>query len=300
MPGAELYGEFTDESLIKSELEALREMAHEQDGMKRDIILRAASKLEEKYDSDLTVISARLQAILCRDKTKHGKKEYLIVSKAYIIDILPDQYKRSYAITPENDDTPVDALEEFILRAADVAKSISSLCNSTLRDIQALRRSKDEHDVETYEAIVEAAKYVISHEFHEKVMAEMKIKLSTIRHVDDLVEMVKHLQAEAATCGKLADKRHKFSTAVKILLKMVFTFRSYDHIASTLSNQRRYGGKWLSSINRDPELARFLKIIECPQCHFGFERWMEQTRTNMDAGLEPPPPDAVFCAAEIR
>ena len=287
-----------DDVIIRIEMAELEAMAEEQDSRKRDLVLAAAEKLAEKYAGDTTVVSAKLQALLSNDRRIGDRKIYGTVSKSYISDILPPEYKRAYAVPEPRDDTPLNAMEEMLARAADLAKSIGVIMQDTLTELQDLRQSGRPGDFELYEKAIASATEIMTHEFHAKMMEDLRRQLSTIGQLGDFVAFLKNMEVEVAALRRLADKRHKFSTAAKILLRMVFTFRSYDHVASTLSDARRYGGKWLSAINRDPELSRFLKSVRCPHCKFDFEKWIEKAKLAQECGIDMPPIDSTYCEAE--
>ena len=285
----------SDDVIIRIEIDGLTSLADEHNSQKRDLILAAADKLAAKYAADKTVVSAKLQAILSADRTVRNRKIYAIASKSYISDILPAAYKRPYATPEPLDNTPVNAMEEWVARAADLAKSISGIMSGTLDELQELRRSGDPADRKLYKLAEAATAEVMTHSYHARLIADLHRELSAIRDLDGYISHLKNMEVEVASLRKLADRRHKFSTAAKILLKMVFTFRSYDHVASTLSDARRYGGKWLSAINRDPALAAFLRIVRCPNCLFNFERWIERARIAQECGIDMPLIDDTYC-----
>ena len=137
-----------DDVIIRIEMAELESMAEEQDSRKRDLVLAAAEKLAEKYAGDTTVVSAKLQALLSNDRRIGDRKIYGTVSKSYISDILPAEYKRAYAVLEPRDDTPLNAMEEMLARAADLAKSIGVIMQDTLTELQDLRQSGRPGDFE--------------------------------------------------------------------------------------------------------------------------------------------------------
>ena len=158
------------------------------------------------------------------------------------------------------------------------------------REIQEVRQN----DPDTYDALQVAFADMCKHENIARMIETMKTQLSKIRHLAGLVDFAKMLDADAQALKNLLDKRQKYSTAVKILLRMAFFYRSFDHIAKILT-ERKYGGKWLSAIKTDPDLDRLLSKIQCPCCGFSFEKWLEKAKECERRGLEMPPISAEFC-----
>ena len=288
----------TDDAIIRTELKELRELASNAKDAKRRLILAAAYKLAEKYKDDTSVVANKLTALIARDRVKKDKftgeilgNEYSIVSKAYVYDILPNDYKRSYSTTQaEYDQHPTNLFEECLTHMAEISKTMSTVLSDLIRDLPALRTKEPEQ----YDQIKTEFEEITRHENIQNILDHLKKQLSSIRHLEDFVKILKTLDAEANSVKNLLDRRQKYSTAVKILLRMAFYYRSYDHIAKTLSG-KKYGGKWLAAVQADTELTRLISKIQCPCCNFSFESWLEQARENEKRGLEMPAVSEKFC-----
>lgn len=286
-----------DNVIIKFELEQLTELAKDQEEVKRKLILAAAEKLAtEKYNDNQKVIASKLQALLCKEiPARDGNPAiYAKVSKSYLYDVLPIQYKHEKKKQVKQDDTPENLFEEFLTRGVDICKDLSTVLNESLNSVQALRKSDDKKDQKLYKEIKSDWEDFVRHDTLIKNFEKLQKELSDIGQVDDFINFIKLIEAEVISIKKLADKRQKFSTATKILLKMVFTIRSHDYLAKTLTGNK-YGGKWLSAIEKDEELQRFLGMIKCPKCNFNFEQWIEKAKQCERMGIAVPEIDDKFC-----
>lgn len=92
------YTGIPDSNIIYDELVALDRAAESQHAAKRAIILAAAHKLGKKYNDNKSIVGARLAKLIATDnRTPDGDvKVYARVSRAWMYDVLPDEYKRGY------------------------------------------------------------------------------------------------------------------------------------------------------------------------------------------------------------
>ena len=289
-----MYNE-TDDATIRNELKELRELVDTSKDAKRRLILAAAEKLAEKYKADTSVVAGKLQTLIAKDRVKKNRHtgevlgmDYALVSKGYVYNLLPKAYKREYAEKDTSDAEPINLFEECLTHMASISKNMTTVLNDLIRDLPAMR------DTEEYARIQTDFTEITKHENVQSVIEHLRKQMSTIRHLGDFAEILKTIDAEVASVKNLLDKRQKYSTAVKILLRMAFYYRSYDHIAKTLSG-KKYGGKWLAAVQSDSELNRLISKIQCPCCNFSFESWLEQAKENERRGLEMPAITEQFC-----
>ena len=299
----ETYSEYdgiNDDVLIRSEIEKIDDLINAQEKTKRELIISAADKLAMKYQDDQTVICAKLQGILCRDKiTKNADGEiissvYARASKQYVREILPEKYKRTYktrndsaSTGPENDDTPANEIEEALAWMAEIYENAASVAKSNLADLQELRNSDSSDDHLLYKEMSDTFREIISHANMVKTFKFMQKQIAEIRDMKEFVLFLKDLNTSVKSTKNLNDKRQKFSTAMKMHLQIMFVTESYDHVASKLTG-KPHGAKWLSKIDRDGAIKKLNEILKCPNCGLNANKWIEKAKENQNACIDLP------------
>ena len=282
------YSSVNDSVLIRSELQELADIESSVIGRKKDIILQAADKLAMKYVDNPTVVSTKLKAILSKDITvmENGKAKttYARISPQYIMDVLPAKYKQANSRRDEKkDDTPTNLFEEALTLMAECLDVASATTKNMLKTVQKIRTD----DPKLYNEIKSDFETLACSEGVAELRRSLAKEVSHLRNITDFVEFQKHILATLKSLQSLQDPRQKFSTAAKLNLKILFITDSYDHLAAQLTGNK-YGGKWLSMIDRDKILDRFQKLIECPNCLFDGSRWIEAAKHSQQEGLDIP------------
>ena len=268
---------------------------------KNKIILTAAQKLADKYPDDLSSISSRLSKLWSIDKIDKSTKEIIQhakMTRTYIADVLPANYKREYKKQKKETHEPADLFEEAIRRIGDICKDLSMVYTEMYDHVQDLARSEDPKDQKLLKEIKDDFNKSIKHEHHEKVLAALAKELSDIRQMKDYIIFLKEVEALTTSLKHLFDKRRKYSTAAKIVLRMIFQVKLFDDVAKKLNENKKYGAKWLGTIKTDPHLSKFIKLTQCPNCQFNFDAWIEEAESRYKIGLAAPMIDDTFCKVE--
>ena len=293
------YTDTNDDMILRDEIQELREIQNSNIERKRDLILTAAQKLSLKYP-DTRVICTKLKMLLGRDHVKNtesGKTKvtYAMVSPQYITDVLPPKYKHPNSRRDTNaDNTPDNLFEESLLILTKIFDSQSSVTKSMLKSVQKLRHSHNQEDQQAYQDIKDDWEKIITHENLQKTFEYLQKQLSEISNLADFIRLLQEFRATAKSMQSLHDLRQKFSTAMKLNLRLLFLTHSYDHISTKLNGRKHHGGKWMSTIDHSESLQLLEKLIKCPKCGFNSERWKEKFRYNQEAGLPIPEFDS-FC-----
>ncbi len=261
----------SDELILKDEISQMDEVS----ARKSVIILSAAEKLASKYADNPTVICSKLQKIW-------GAR----VSRAYIYDTLPETYKRAYKVAPKpaKDDSPQTTFQELMVRLADASRVQADTFDSILKQCQ------EDPDLEK-ELTADLEKII--KDFHNNFDANVKEQaraLSKIRHLAGFIDLVKDLELQVDACKNLVDRRRKFSTAVKLTLKMMIIYKSYNDIATSLNLKRKFGAKWISHIDHDKTLQKLITHTSCcPSCGWNYAVWLEKAASDQRLGFEIEP-----------
>ena len=306
MGDAELAGT-ADDVIIREEVDALDDLAAEQDGRKRDIILRAADKLGEKYADNPSIVGQRLKNIIARDrliKLPDGTERQVFarVSPAYVYMIIPARYKVEYeAVDPEEESAKREGLtplERFLDDAGALCLQLGPMLDAHAAQLEDMRTSKNKEDQEAFAAAAAefdslnklgAAKFAAH--THEIVRLDLS---GPAELTGAMTQSLARAEADAAALRKLSDRRIKFSTATRIILRLIFLFRHYGDVAGKINHSKKHGAKWLASIDKDESLAQFTSLTACPNCRFDFDVWMEKARERQERGLDAPPVDSKF------
>ena len=301
-----------DDVIIRDELAALDDMAGRDDRFKRDIIRAAAEKLGAKYAAQPTIVAQRLRQLIAQDRMVHlpngtVRQVYARVSKAYLYMAIQPEYRSEQSAAwrggPDDPDAPDDAgpasdLERFLNAATGMMVSMAPALEAHMEQLDSMKRGNDAADRAAYDEVVadfdklnrmggkELADYL--HEIASDELGSMGLS-------GTILKWTERLECDAAAIKKLSDRRVKFSTATRLLLRMIFMFRHYGDIAGKLNHTKKHGAKWLASIDKDEMLARFVDLTSCPHCHFDFELWMEQARERQARGLDTPAVSQRFC-----
>ena len=295
----------SDAVYLKKELDEMDDLyeSHNFENEKSKVILRAAEMLKEKYPDSQNIISS----ILCKfwatdlkDKKTKTIIKHAKMSRSYLLEILPPQYKREYKKKEKKSNEPANLFEEAIRRTADICKDLAQVYNEMYSQVKEMQDSEDAQDHEILTEIQNDFADSISHEYHMKVAEELKKQMSEIGHLDDYIIFLKETEAAVISLKHLFDKRRKFSTAAKIILRMIFQFKLFDDVAKKLNSNKKYGAKWLGTIKNDPHLSKFIKLTQCPNCQFDFDRWIEDAEARHQMGLEPQLIDSSFCVPKKK
>ena len=289
-----------DAIYLKKELEEMEELYDDNniDDEKNKIILQAAEKLADKYPDNLSSISSILCKFWASDIRHKETKEIIShakMSRNYIATVLPAEYKREYKKQKKESSDPNNLFEEAIRRIADICKDLSHVYTEMYDHVKELETSEDQKDQQILKEIKNDFEQAISHDFHQKVMDKLKKQMFGIKHLDDYIIFLKEIEAAVVSLKHLFDKRRKFSTAAKIVLRMIFQLKLYDDVAKKLNANKKYGAKWLGTIQNDPHLSKFIKLVQCPNCQFNFDRWIEEAEARHSIGLAPQMIDDTFC-----
>ena len=282
------YSNVNDSVLIRSELEELAEIESQVLGRKKDIIMAAADKLAMKYADNPSVVCTKLKSILSKDITilENGKPKstYTRISPQYIMDILPAKYKQANSRRDEKkDDTPMNLFEEMLDQMCDCLDVASATTKNMSKAVKKLR----ETDKAEYDSIKVQIQEICTKEGVAKIRRYLNKQLSEIRNMSQFIDFIKDMQATYRSLQTMQDPRQKFITVAKLNLKLMFIGDSYDHLAAQLTGNK-YGGKWMSMIDRDEVLKKFQKLVSCPNCNFDASRWYEKAHQNQMEGLDIP------------
>ena len=282
------YSSVNDSVLIRSELQELADIESSVIGRKKDIILQAADKLAMKYVENPSIVSTKLKAILSKDITvmENGKAKttYARISPQYIMDVLPAKYKQANSRRDEKkDDTPTNLFEEALTLMAECLDVASATTKNMLKTVQKIRTD----DPKLYNEIKSDFGTLATEAGVAQIKLYLEKELSEIRNIKQFVNLLKNILTTARSLQSLQDPRQKFSAAAKLNLRILFVTDSYDHLAAKLTGNK-YGGKWLSMIDRDPRLKSLAELIKCPACLFDGARWIEKAKHCQDEGLEIP------------
>ena len=109
-----------------------------------------------------------------------------------------------------------------------------------------------------------------------------------------MTQSLARAEADAAALRKLSDRRIKFSTATRIILRLIFLFRHYGDVAGKINHSKKHGAKWLAQ-HRQGRVARPVHLAHgLPQLPVRFRRLDEKARERQERGLDAPPVDSKF------
>ena len=135
-----------DKAVINDDLQELRGLCGNDMGRKADLVRRCADLLaEHRYAADPTKVCTALTKILCKDrrpKDPDDDTEYAMCSRAWVFEQLPDEYKRTYTVTPEPTDTEGE-VEQWLANIVSCAESSGKVAKSILKDMRKARAHGD-------------------------------------------------------------------------------------------------------------------------------------------------------------
>ena len=247
-----------DAVLILNETKELKDLANLNDEKKSDIILRAARKLEDKYD-DHSVIAAKL---------KRAWKD-INISPTYIRAILPEQYHRPYTTPADRQKIKPTDMEKFCMDIKSLLNNASKLWG------QFATRLHDDYVHGRAETIIYDQNAM--RQDAETASEELIGQIEKIIDTKSLNGLTKELNHDYNAIRSLLDERQKFSVSWKLTIKLLLLWRSFDGVAKLLVNSKKHGAKWLSKIDHDPELEDFFRHAgHCPKCNWDWTRYMEK------------------------
>ena len=294
----DLSGVAADAVICSDELNQMADLDATLISKKKEIILAAAQKLQDKYADDTSIICAKVQKLFARDRVAGSRTVYASVSRRYVASVLPANFKRSYNTgdtgtrtddIEDEDDTPANLTEELMQLFADLFGSTAGLARDTLDQLQELRRSDSAEDQAAYTKAMGDIQHILTHKGLAALLKSTQKQMCTIAQLSDALDFLKQMQIDVAAVKKMYDRRVKFPTATKLLLRMIFVHHSFAEVAAKLSLPKKYGAKWLAAINKDENLRRFSELTSCPSCGLQFERYIEAAYQAQQKGLPDPP-----------
>lgn len=256
-----------DSTLIRQETNELQEIMKYHSTRKKELIIQAAEKLSAKYD-DKSVIGNKLVKAW----------EDLDISKKYILLNLPKEYKREYnkeKVTPNQVSNLFGELRKLCL---DMGNMFGTWQKKML--------DKDTAD-QTKDLLIDIHKI---HEHAELALKELIEDMCKITQFSQLQELVKIYREEVVAMREILDDRVKFTKSWLLTLKMILLYKSYDHVASMLVYQKKYGAKFQSQKDKDKTLEQILtRAGHCPKCDFDWQNWMQRSTKRLEQGIEIAP-----------
>jgi len=259
-----------DAVIIRDETKELKDVTILHDEKKRDLIIRAAGKLAEKYE-DKSVICSRLQ------------KEWrdINISQTYIKQTLPDEYKRDYT-KKEIKTEDVTEAQEYLKELEDIHLAQAKL----LHEYRRVAESRPELDDQISQILADVKQ--MKRDIGDAV-DEVKLQMDDSVHYLQISEWLKSIQTECHAINTLVDCRQHFTTAWKFSLKLIFNFKSHNHVATLLANSKKNSAKWLSDIHKDEETAHLFRTVgKCPRCDWDWTLWWEKAKYALANGRKMP------------
>ena len=317
MPVDAILASTSDSVIIQDELDELDREAAAGESRKRDLVLAAAEKLAPKYADEPTKVGRRLLALIARDRRivlDDGTERTVFarVSRGWLYAVLPPKYTREYDPDVDDDkdedgeypdeeeeqDEAGRQFQDYLDAGAQALEHAAAAMQEHAAQYDEMRRGGRAERAAAAELSAEYARTarMSADKLADHLAADAREALAGLQCMTDAPSAyVRRTEADWAACRKLADRRIKFSTATRLLLRMIFQFRHYGDVAGKINHAKRYGAKWLSNIDRDETLAQFVDLVSCPNCQFDFELWMERAKERATRGLEIPPIDDKFC-----
>ena len=279
-----------DREAIAEHLSKLRSAWDKDEPTKRTIILQAADLLAiRRYQSDPRKVAAALTKILCRDRRLGDHEddgvEHAICSKGYLMDVLPEQYKRVYESTPCPTDIKGD-VESWLAAATIVGHLSYKVAAASLKQMRLARGGGKQGDSVWKEMNADGVDALAGLDSDAAAHAK-KLKGMGIPEFSDWAAEC----ADAAhAMAKAKDGRQKLSTLTKVNLSAMLAVNSTARVARALKKSGApVSAKWLKAIKEDDDLYAFKSLVHCPACGADTNAWMDAAERAIKNHTDIPP-----------
>lgn len=253
--------ELSDERICKDEIKLYKNSMLN----KKDIITAAAIKLEKSEKYKTHEIANRIVKLFTDWK------------KSTIYNVLDSKYTREYKTEPQNKQDKMSLFEEVFVHLIDSCDNLKKFATAVIKRANESEQSRIALEATLTESI---------HNMHDDDLIEsLKLELSKIRQLTDLVEFIKFISFESQLLSDKTDSRQKIDMALKIGLKL----KLVQHLPRELATKLKISPKWLSQIDNDNSVIELLdKIPHCPKCDFDFSDYINKCKLAESKNLPIP------------
>jgi len=252
--------EWSDEKICEDEIKLYNSSM----STKSEIITAAALKLENSKKYKTNEIANKILNLFPDWK------------KSTIYNSLNSEYKREYT-TEQPDGHKTTLFEEVFLHFIDSSDNLKKFANAVIKRANESESLRKELETTLTESI---------HNMHaDDIINSLKLELSKIKQLTDLVEFVKTIAFESQLLADKTDSRQKIDMALKVGLKLKLT----QHLPRELATKLKISPKWLSQIDNDHKVLDFLETVPCcPKCAFNFTDYLNKCKLAEQKGFKVP------------